>query len=510
MDNIKIVEKQYNEVPYMSKSFYYTLPEKQKTVLQLLGFETADLKNARVLEIGCSFGGNIIPFAIAHPEAEIIGIDLAEIQVNEGNNIINFLGLNNIKLYHKNIMDFDESFGKFDYIICHGVFSWVTEEVQNKILEIIRNHLKDNGSAVISYNTYPGWKNIDILRDIMQFRIETLNKYGNNIDNYEKVKYGRGAIEFLEKFSFLSEHTKAMVTDLKSKDAYYILHEYFEDSNVPLYLHDFNKKLLKYDLFHVVDSDINRSFPIFSDPEVESSVEKECGGDHIAREQYYDYLLNRQFRVSIITHLKNKDKINLTKMVKIEDLNKINIRAFFSKNQDGKYVRENNVLIDELNDIIENLNEAFPNTLLVEDLAKKLKSDESFYQKIMQLIYSKTIEFFSEKIEIKKPKKLKLTDKYRKYVEYALSVETPMISFSNFIGLVTNVSKTELGIMTLFDGERTDKDIENIVKENLKSGNLSINRPEDTQDQRNDEEIVKDFVKNIREFLEVNMMYEKE
>lgn len=509
MDNIKLVEKQYNEVPYMSKSFHYTLPQKQKTVLQLLGFHTPDLKNARVLEIGCSFGGNIIPFAIAYPDTEVIGIDLAEVQVNEGNNIIKFLGLNNIKLHHKNIMDFDESFGKFDYIICHGVFSWVTEEVQNKILKIIKEQLVENGSAIISYNTYPGWKNIDILRDIMQFRIETLNNYGNNIDSYEKVKYGRGAIEFLEKFSFLNEHTKAMVTDLKDKDAYYILHEYFEDSNVPLYLHDFNKKLLKYDLFHVVDSNINRSFPIFSDPEVEKSIENECGGNHIAREQYYDYLLNRQFRVSIITHLKNKNKINLTKMVRLEDLNQLHIRGFFSKNEEGKYIKDNNVLIDELKDIIDNINDCFPNTVSVEELAKKLNADNSFYQKIMQLIYAKTVEFFSEKIEIKKPKKLKLSDKYRKYVEYALTVESPMISFSNFSGLVTNVSKTELSIMTLFDGERTDKNIENIVKENLKSGNLSINRPEETNDKRNDEEIVKDFVKNIREFLEINMMYEK-
>lgn len=508
MDKTKIVEKQYNDVPYISKSFHYTLPEKQKTVLQLLGFETPDLENARVLEIGCSFGGNIIPFAISHPNAKIIGIDLAETQVNEGNNIIKFLELDNIELHHKNILNFDESYGKFDYIICHGVFSWVTEEVQNKILEIIKNHLSDNGSAIISYNTYPGWKNIDILRDIMKFRIEALNKYGNEIATFDKVKYGRGAIEFLEKFSFLSEHTKNMVADISSKDDYYILHEYFEESNVPLYLHDFNKKLLNFDLFHVVDSDINRSFPVFSSPEVETSVENECGGDHIAREQYYDYLLNRQFRVSIVTHLKNKEKINLTKMVKFEDLNKINIRAYFPKNEDGKYVKDGNILIDELNNIVEELNAAFPNTILIADLAKKFESDVNFYQKIMQLIYSKTIEFFSDKIEIKKNKKLKLDNKYRKYIEYILNVETPVISFSNFVGLVTNINKAELGIMTLFDGEKSDKDIENIVKENLKNGTLSITKNEEN-DKRTDDIIIKDFIKNIREFLEANLMFEK-
>lgn len=157
---------------------FFTSPEKQKTVLQLLGYVTPELKKARVLEIGCSFGGNIIPFAIAHPDAEVIGIDLSEIQIKEGNNIIKYLGLENIQLHHKNIMNFEEDYGKFDYIICHGVFSWVTDEVQNKILEVIKNHLSENGSAIISYNTYPGWKHIDILRDIMKFRIDTLQNIG--------------------------------------------------------------------------------------------------------------------------------------------------------------------------------------------------------------------------------------------------------------------------------------------------------------------------------------------
>lgn len=131
-----------------------------------------------------------------------------------------------------------------------------------------------------------------------------------------------------------------------------------------------------------------------------------------------------------------------------------------------------------------------------------------FIKKIMQLIYSKTIEFFSDKIEIKKLKKLKLDNKYRKYIEYILNVETPVISFSNFVGLVTNVNKAELGIMTLFDGEKSDKDIENIVKENLKNGTLSITKNEEN-DQRTDDKIIKDFIKNIREFLEANLMFEK-
>ena len=88
LENVKIVQKSYDDAPYKSKTFYYTQPGRQQMVLKLLGFKTPDLKNARVLEIGCSFGGNIIPFALENPKAEVIGIDLSSVQIEEGNRII--------------------------------------------------------------------------------------------------------------------------------------------------------------------------------------------------------------------------------------------------------------------------------------------------------------------------------------------------------------------------------------------------------------------------------------
>ena len=117
LENVKAVQNSYDEAPYKSKTFYYTQPGRQQMVLKLLGFKTPDLENARVLEIGCSFGGNIIPFALENPKADIVGIDLSGVQIDEGNRIIEYLGLENIRLIHQNVLDFDDKLGKFDYII---------------------------------------------------------------------------------------------------------------------------------------------------------------------------------------------------------------------------------------------------------------------------------------------------------------------------------------------------------------------------------------------------------
>ncbi len=346
LENVKIVQKSYDDAPYKSKTFYYTQPGRQQMVLKLLGFKTPDLKNARVLEIGCSFGGNIIPFALENPKAEVIGIDLSSVQIEEGNRIIENLGLENIRLIHQNVLDFDEKLGKFDYIICHGVFSWVNEEVQRGILDVIKNHLSENGSAILSYNTYPGWKNLEVARDVMLFRDEMLKNRGEQINESNAVKYGRGAIEFLSQFSILNEKIKDGITGIKEKDDYYILHEYFEENNKPMYLYDFNKMLLEHQLIHVVDSDLMKTFPNISN-EIEEKLSAECGSDNIAKEQYYDFLLDRQFRISIVTHEANKEKINISKDVRIDDLKEIDIRGKYEKNKDGFYIIENNEIKDE-------------------------------------------------------------------------------------------------------------------------------------------------------------------
>ena len=170
MNNIEKSKKNYDEVPYKSISFPETQPLNQKIILGLLGFETPETEKARILEIGCSFGGNLIPFALNNKEADVIGIDLSEYQINEGKKIVEEMGIKNLKLYLINILEYNNEFGKFDYIICHGVFSWVPEIVQEKILKVVKEGLVENGSAVISYNTYPGWKKLDILKDMMNFR----------------------------------------------------------------------------------------------------------------------------------------------------------------------------------------------------------------------------------------------------------------------------------------------------------------------------------------------------
>ena len=154
MDAINITA--YDEVDYPSHVYPQTHPDRLATIAMLLGMNPVPVEACRVLEMGCGAGGNIIPMAFDLPESSFVGIDLAGSAIAQGRELIAALGLKNISLQQLDVMAFPSELGQFDYIIAHGLFSWVPEMVRDRILAICRAHLAAQGVAYISYNTYPG------------------------------------------------------------------------------------------------------------------------------------------------------------------------------------------------------------------------------------------------------------------------------------------------------------------------------------------------------------------
>ena len=122
-----------------------------------------------------------------NPEAKFVGIELSQDQVEKGNKIISDAKLDNVSLLQGDILNFDESLGSFDYIIAHGFYSWISDEMKDKLLDIISHHLADNGIAYVSYNTYPGWHTMEEVRQLMLFA----NRGYDELTHKEKVLRGK-------------------------------------------------------------------------------------------------------------------------------------------------------------------------------------------------------------------------------------------------------------------------------------------------------------------------------
>src|SRR5262249_30408638 len=166
---VETSECRYDEVPYSSKPFPQTHPDNLATVATLFGMTPPPVERCRVLELGCAAGGNLLPLAAALPGSRFVGIDLSRRQIDDGRPGREALGLRNFRLRHRSILDVGADFGQFDYILCHGVYSWVPAPVQDKILEVCAGHLAPNGVAYVSYNTYPGWHIPGAVRAMMRY-----------------------------------------------------------------------------------------------------------------------------------------------------------------------------------------------------------------------------------------------------------------------------------------------------------------------------------------------------
>src|SRR5450631_1782473 len=115
--NAKIAAR-YDQVPYVSNPFPQSHPARLAAIAQLYGLETPRVEKARVLEIGCASGGNIIPLAASYPEASITGLELSGVQASQGNVRISRLGLANAAIINGDVVDYAPEAEQFDYILC--------------------------------------------------------------------------------------------------------------------------------------------------------------------------------------------------------------------------------------------------------------------------------------------------------------------------------------------------------------------------------------------------------
>ncbi len=298
----------YNETPYQSHPFPQTAPEHLRAVAALFGITTVPVEHARILELGCASGGNLIPVAVRFPHAQIIGVDISSAHIAEGQATITRLGLKNISLQHNDLTNIKKSFGEFDYIISHGVYSWVPPEVQTAMLRICGENLSENGLAYISYNTYPGWKYREVIRDAMMFRGSTRNS------PQERLAYARGMIDFLHEKSLPDSLTKKNIEELlptlRNAQDYYLLHDFLELCNSPCYFNDFIARAKHNRLYYLAESQPSEMFLSNFPSEISTPLLQECNGDQVNLEQHLDFLRGRSFRQTILIPENRATEIN--------------------------------------------------------------------------------------------------------------------------------------------------------------------------------------------------------
>src|SRR5918911_1739161 len=128
----------YDRVPYSNYPYAQTHPDRLATVAILHGLEPPDPFSARVLEIGCGAGGNLMAMAAATPGIRALGVDLAAAPIADGQAAIRETGLRNVELRQADVRELTaNAVGEFDYIVAHGVYGWIPADARDALMAAI-------------------------------------------------------------------------------------------------------------------------------------------------------------------------------------------------------------------------------------------------------------------------------------------------------------------------------------------------------------------------------------
>ena len=351
----------YSELGYKSMPFPYTTPATLEAYAALVGVSAPNPKTARVLELGATYGGNIISQALFNPDATFVGIELSQEQVEKGNEVIANAGLTNVSLIQSDIASIGSEIGTFDYIIAHGVYSWVDDGVKEALLRLIDEHLAEDGIAYVSYNTYPGWHTMEEVRQLMMFS----NRDKAQFNHKEKVLHGKtiGSIvgSQILKYDNLKERNSKFLGALRSvmqKDEYYVGHDHLEPNNDPVYFYQFNDHLEAHKLAYLCDVDLTLSMVRSFDADIADTLDKLALNDHVAQEQYLDFMLDTTFRKSIICKAKHAESVTYD-MGNPELVNSVPMRTIINSftytilfNEEALSMFENDIVRDTFQSII--------------------------------------------------------------------------------------------------------------------------------------------------------------
>ena len=290
----------YAEVPYSRFPYVQTHPDRLATLATLHGLSPAPPQAARVLELGCGAGGNIVPLAYAEPGLSAVGVDYAAGAVAEGRATAERLALRNVELREADVRELSGvGLGTFDYVIAHGVYGWVAPAVRDALLAAIAAHLAAAGVAFVSYAAYPGGYFRRMLREMGLFHARDAPA---GVARAEAARELFGVLAELraDRADAYGAVLARELPRLLYRPAGSLVHDDLADDLAPVWFADFAAHAAAHGLEYVCEVEVGELRPGRLPEGVEPRLRELAGGDRLALEQYVDFLLGRKFRQSVL------------------------------------------------------------------------------------------------------------------------------------------------------------------------------------------------------------------
>lgn len=278
-----LVQHLYETRVYPAMSHPSSDPAVTSVAAILAGLEVRHPAEARILEIGCCSGLNLIPLAMRWPESRFVGIDLSGPSIREARGLAQAAGVDNVEFHAMDFRDFDPGPEGFDYIIAHGFLSWVPDDVKAALFTFCQQHLAPTGIATISFNLECGWQPrwpvIQKVRAIMAAGAES----------------EMTALSILRSVTEADSEELAILDDMLAKGPAILAFDDFGPVNDPWSLERFVRVAASSGLRWLGESDPGKNLPPGLSPEVLEKL-RENYQDPLSLQTAADALVKRTFR----------------------------------------------------------------------------------------------------------------------------------------------------------------------------------------------------------------------
>lgn len=287
----------YDAVAYPGHSFAQTHPARLGTIAHFHGMRPAPPAAMRVLELGCGRGGNLIPMAAQYPESRFLGIDLSGDSIRKANEAVAELALTNIVFEQADILALTPEIGIFDYIIVHGVYSWVPDPVRERIIALFGTLLAPQGVAYVSYNALPGCRFRDLARDVMLFETRDI------ADPRERVRVARAALKAYAEASDPDSYHGAILRQrekqIEDTPDSVLYHDDLNPIARPFALHEVLAAGERHGLQFLAEASFPNPYGAAKGP-AQRMLAEIPADPPLAREQALDLLIGRAFRETLL------------------------------------------------------------------------------------------------------------------------------------------------------------------------------------------------------------------
>ena len=285
-----------DRIHYPGGAWEHSHPDRIAANARMHGMAPAPVEGARVLELGCGAGRNLIPMARVLPGARFLGIELAARPVGIGRGLAAALALSNAELRQGDVLDLPADLGEFDYIVAHGVYSWVSAPVRDALMAAFARHLAPEGVAYLNFNALPGGHLRDLARDMMRFRLAAFDD--PEAHGEDAVRFVRTVAEAQPEGSPYRRILEEELDRLERNPIGVLFHDDLAPDHQAFHFRHVAGHAARHGLQYLCEARPADVHPGRYPAAVRAALRR-TGDDRIAREQCFDILVCQMYRCSL-------------------------------------------------------------------------------------------------------------------------------------------------------------------------------------------------------------------